>query len=173
MPTADRGRYSPRGAQLLRIEGGKMGGMWTTGSIGAILSIAALLGCLSLAQPVDARATQVAGLRDSVVPIVVDAPSQGSAAGAERADYQPGPRANDATPGFDFAVESPTDLLTPLADVPWAAWLLLGTCVLCARFGPRALRRFEDEAEETTDPESDQTRKLHKTTLTPPRRSTG
>lgn len=151
-----------------------MGRMWTTGSIGAILSIAALLGCLSLAQPVDARATQVAGLRDSVVPIVVvDAPSQGSAVGAERADDQSVARAKDATPGSDIAVHSPTDLLRPLADVPWAAWLLLGTCVLGARFGPRALRRFEDEAEETTHTEPDQTRTLHKTNLTRARRSTG
>ena len=40
-------------------------------TIGAILSIAAVLGCLSLAQPAAARATQVASLRESVVPIVV------------------------------------------------------------------------------------------------------
>jgi hypothetical protein len=113
-------------------------------TIGAILSIAAVLGGLSLAQPAAAKATQVAGLR---VPIVVIDPTSQEAAGrAERADAAAG--ANDNTPGFDIAVDNPADLLTPLADVPWAAWLLLGTCVLCARFGPRALRRFEDEVEE-------------------------
>ncbi len=151
-----------------------MGGMRTMRGIGAILSIAALLGCLSLAQAVDARATQVASLRDSVVPIVVvDAPSQESAVGAKRADDQPIARANDAAPGFDIAVDGPADLLTPLADVPWTAWLLLGTCVLCARLGPRALRRFEDEAEEPTPAGPDQTRSLNQTSLTRPRRSAG
>lgn len=141
-------------------------------TIGAILSIAAVLGGLSLAQPAAARATQVAGLRESVVPIVVIDPTSQEAAGrAERADAAAG--ANDNTPGFDIAVDNPTDLLTPLADVPWAAWLLLGTCVLCARFGPRALRRFEDEVEEPTPTGPDQTRGLDKASLTRPRRSTG
>lgn len=138
-------------------------------TIGSILSIAAVLGGLSLAQPAAARATQVAGLR---VPIVVIDPTSQEAAGrVERADAAAG--ANDDTPGFDIAVDNQAELLTPLADVPWAAWLLLGTCVLCARFGPRALRRFEDEVEEPTPTGPDQTRGLDKPSLTRPRRSTG
>ena len=139
----------------------------TTTSIGAILSIAGVLGCLSLAQPADARAIQVAGLRDSVVPIVVvDRPSQESAGRAERADDQSAARANDATPGSDFAVDRPAELLAPLADVPLAAWLLLGTCVLCAGFGPRALRRFKDDAQESAPTEPRQARKPPRTSLT-------
>jgi hypothetical protein len=141
-------------------------------SIGAILSIAALLACLSLAQPVEARAIQVASLRDSVVPIVVDPPSQESAVHAEGVDDSAS-RLNDTPPGFDIAVDGPADLLTPLADVPWAAWLLLGTCVLCARFGPRALQKFEDEPEESTLTGPDQTQGLHKPGLPRPRRSPG
>jgi hypothetical protein len=148
-----------------------MRGMGTTRSIGAILSIAALLDCLSLAQPVEARAIQVASLRDSVVPIVVDAPPQESAVHAEGVDDSSVSR--ETPPGFDIAVDEPADLLTPLADVPWAAWLLLGTCVLCARFGPRALRRFEGEPEEPTLTGADQTQGLHKTSLPRPRRSPG
>ena len=139
----------------------------TTTSIGAILSIAALLGCLSLAQPVDARDTQVSGLRDSVIPIVViDAPSQESARRAERADDQSVAEANDAAAGFDIAVDGPAEFLAPLADVPLAAWLLLGTCVLCAGFGPRALRRFEDDAQESAPAEPRQARKPPRTSLT-------
>jgi hypothetical protein len=139
----------------------------TTTSIGAILSIAALLGCLSLAQPVDARDTQVSGPRDSVVPIVViDASSQESARRAEPADDQSVTEANDAAAGFDSAVDGPAGLLAPLADVPLAAWLLLGTCVLCAGFGPRALRRFEDDAQATAPAEPRQARKPPRTSLT-------
>jgi hypothetical protein len=151
-----------------------MGAMGTIRGIGAILSIAALLGCLSLAQAVDARATQVATLRESVVPIVVvDAPLQESAVPAKRANDPSTTRGKDATRGFDIAIDGPADFLAPLADVPWAAWLLLGTCVLCARFGSRALQRFENEAEEPTAAESDEAQRLHQTRLTRPRRSPG
>jgi hypothetical protein len=149
-----------------------MVGMEITRSIGGILSIAALLACLSLAQPVEARAIQVASLRDSVVPIVVDPPSQESAVHAEGANDSAS-KLSDTPPGFDIAVDGPADLLTPLADVPWAAWLLLGTCLLCARFGPRALQKFEDEPEEPTLMGSDQTQGLHKPGLPRPRRSPG
>jgi len=149
-----------------------MEGKGTTTSIGVILSIGALLGGLLLAQPVDARAAEAPGLRDSVVPIVViDAPSQDSTVRAERADNPSAASAKNATPRSDIAADSPGDFLTPLADVPLAAWLLLGTCVLCARFGPRALRRFEHDAEPSTGP--DQTPSLRKTRLTRPRRSPG
>jgi hypothetical protein len=151
-----------------------MEGIGTSRSIGAILSIAALLACLSLARPVEARAIQVASLRDSVaVPIVVDPPLQESAVRAEGVDDSSISGLSDTPPGFDIAVDGPADLLTPLADVPWAAWLLLGTCVLCARLGPRALRRFEDEAEEPTLTGPDQTQGLHKPSLPRPRRSPG
>ena len=150
-----------------------MEGKRITRSIGAILSIGALLGGLSLAQPVDARDSQLAGGRDSVVPIVViDAPSHESFGSPEQPDNQSAARAREAAPGFDIATDGPGSFLTPLADVPLAAWLLLGTCVLCAGFGPRALRRFEDDAEPaSTGP--DQARSLRKTSLTRPRQSTG
>ena len=144
-----------------------MGGMQNTRSIGAIFSIAAVLGCLSLAQPVDAREIQVASVRDSFVPIVViDASPQESARRAEQADDQSVAGANDAAAGFDIAVDRPAELLAPLTDVPLAAWLLLGTCVLCAGFGPRALRRFEDDAQESAPTEPRQARKPPRTSLT-------
>lgn len=148
--------------------------MRTTKSIGAILSTAALLACLSLAQPVDARAAQPTGPRDSVVPIVViDAPLQAPTSLGKRADDQSAAGADGRTPGFNIAVDGPADLLTPLADVPLPAWLLLATCLLCARFGPRALRRFEDDKEDAAPAGPDQTPRLHKTSLTRPRRSPG
>jgi hypothetical protein len=150
-----------------------MVGMEITRSIGVILSIAALLACLSMAQPVEARAIQVASLRDSVVPIVIDPPPQESAVDAQGVDDSSVSKLNDTPPGLDNAVDGPADLLTPLADVPWAAWLLLGTCVLCARFGPRALQKFEDEPEEPTRTGPDQTDGLHKPSLPRPRRSPG
>src|SRR5580765_628948 len=113
-----------------------MEGERITRSIGAILSIGALLGGLSLAQPVDARDSQIVGARDSVVPIVViDAPSHETSSRAEQPDNQSAARAREATPSFDIATDGPGYFLTPLADVPLAAWLLLGTCVLCAGFG--------------------------------------
>jgi hypothetical protein len=150
-----------------------MEGKRITRSIGAILSIGALLGGLSLAQPLDARDSQIAGAHDSVVPIVViDAPSHESFGSAEQPDNQSAARAREAAPGFDIATDGPGYFLTPLADVPLAAWLLLGTCVLCAGFGPRALRRFEHDAEPTSTG-SVQTRDLQKTSLTRPRRSPG
>jgi hypothetical protein len=150
-----------------------MEGKRITRSIGTILSIGALLGGLSLAQPLDARDTQLAGARDSVVPIVViDAPSQESPGRAQQADNQSAAKAKEATPGFDIATDGAGYFLTQLTDVPLAAWLLLATCALCAGFGPRALRRFEHDAEPTsTGP--DQTRSLQKTSLTRPRRSPG
>ena len=150
-----------------------MEGERITRTIGAILSIGALLGGLSLAQPVDARDSQIVGARDSVVPIVViDAPSHESSGRAEQPDNQSAARATEAAPAFDIATDGPGYFLTPLADVPLAAWLLLGICVLCARFGPRALRRFEDDAEPASTG-SDQARSLQKTSLTRPRQSTG
>ena len=149
-----------------------MEGERITRSIGAILSIGALLGGLSAAQPVDARDSQIVGARDSVVPIVViDAPSHETSGRAEQPDNHSAARAREATRGFDIATDGPGYFLTPLADVPLAAWLLLGICVLCARFGPRALRRFEHDAEPASTG-ADQARSLQKTSMTRPRQST-
>jgi hypothetical protein len=150
-----------------------MEGKRTTRSIGAILSIGALLGGLLVAQSVDARDPQGAGLRDPVVPIVIDPPPEDATGRAKPADGQSGAKANDAAPGFDIVADGSADFLAPLADVPLAAWLLLGTCVLCARFGPRALRGFEDDSQETAPSAPDQTPKLPKTNLTRPRQSAG
>jgi hypothetical protein len=150
-----------------------MEGKRTTRSIGAILSIGALLGGLLAAQPVDARDAQGAGLRDSVVPIVIDAPPEDAAGRAKAADDQSAARANDAASGVDIAADGSAGFLAPLADVPLAAWLLLGTCLLCAGLGPRALRRFEDASEEAAPSAPDQTPKLPKTNLTRPRQSPG
>ena len=150
-----------------------MEGERITRSIAAIFSVGALLGGLSLAQSVDARDSQTASARDSVVPIVViDAPSHESSGRAEQPDNQSAARPREAVPGFDIATDGPGYFLTPLADVPLAAWLLLGICVLCARFGPRALRRFEHDAEPASTG-SDQARSLQKTSLTRPRQSPG
>jgi len=114
------------------------------------LSIGALLGGLSLAQPLDARDTQIAGARDSVVPIVViDAPSQESPGRAQQADNQSAAKAKEATPGFDIATDGAGYFLTQLSDVPLAAWVLLATCVLCA--GLRATRAAEVRARRRAD----------------------
>lgn len=135
-----------------------MEGVLTTGSIGSILAVAALLGCLSLPRSVDARGDgQATAVRDSVVPIVVISASPLEPdAGRVELTGQPEDRSagasNDAAPGVDIALDGPADAWAPLADVPLAAWLLLGTCVLCAGFGRRALRRFEDDAQDTAPP---------------------
>ena len=151
-----------------------MEGKRTTWSIGAIASIGALLGGLLAAQPADARDTQGSGLRESVVPIVViDAPPEGAAGRAKPADDQSVARANDAAPGFDIAADGSAAFLAPLADVPLAAWLLLGTCLLCAGLGPRTLRRLEDDSQEAAPTATDQTPKPPKTNLTRPRQSPG
>jgi hypothetical protein len=140
--------------------------------LGALLSIAALLGDLSLA-PLHARDAQATGPRDSVVPIlVIDAAAQGAVDRAERSAGQSGAGADDAGPAFNVT-DNPADVWAAVADVPVMAWLLLGTCVLCARFGFRTLRRFEGDTQGSASTEPEQTRSLRKTTLNRPWRSPG
>lgn len=128
----------------------------TIWSIGAVCAIAALLGCLVPAPPAGAKDAQPVTERDPVVPIVVvDAPARRDAARAVENE----------------AVSS--DLLAPLFDVPLPAWVLLGTCLLCARFGPRALSRFQDDAEEVAPKERKAARETGETGLTRPRRFPG
>ena len=122
--------------------------------MGGILGVAALLGSLSLALPVDARDGQAAGVRDSVVPIVVisAAPSEPDASRAQSAERPEDRRvdaANELALGSDIPLDSPVDVWAPLADVPLAAWFLLGTCLLCAGFGPHAIRGLRDDARDT------------------------
>jgi hypothetical protein len=138
----------------------RMERMRTTMKIGGILGVAAFLGSLALAGPVDARDGQASGVRDSVVPIVVisAAPAEPEAGREERAK-QPEDRRVDASDelalGPDIALDPPVDVWAPLVDVPLAAWFLLGTCFLCAGFGPRAMRGLRDDAQDTapTDPQ--------------------
>ncbi len=153
-----------------------MEGMQTTRRIGSVLGIAALLGCLSLAQPAGARDGQASGLRDSVVPIVVIDPSQpqtgsGRVELAEPPEVRSVSAANGAAPGSDIA--GPADVWAPFADVPLAAWFLLVTCLLCAGLGPRALRGLRDDAQEPEPDEPARAQKSHRAGLTRPRRSPG
>jgi len=117
-----------------------MEGSQTTKAISMVC--AGLVTCLLLAQPAQAKDGQVADPRDSVVPIVVmtDSPPEPDASGAS-AESRPG--SNAAAPARDDSTRS-----SPLfADVPVPAWLLLVTCLLCAGFGPRAVRGFRDDAQ--------------------------
>jgi hypothetical protein len=146
-----------------------MEGMQTTRRIGSVLGVAALLGSLSLAQPAGARDKQVSGPRDSVVPIVVinASPSQPDSSRVELAEPPEDrsvPAPNGAAPGSDVA--GPADAWAPLADVPLAAWFLLVTCLLGAGFGPRALRRFQDDAQDAASSRPHRARKPHRTSLT-------
>jgi hypothetical protein len=157
-------------AQLLR-GGGPMESMQTTRRTGSILGVAALLGCLSLAQPVGARDGRAGGPRDSVVPIVVinASPSQPDAGRVERPE-RPEDRAvsapNSGAPSSDIALGSPAGAWAPFDDVPLAAWFLLVTCFLCAGLGPHALRKFQDDAQDAATSQPHPARKPHRTSLT-------
>jgi len=133
----------------------------------AMLSIAALPGEPS---PVYAKDAQATGPRDSVVPIV-DPAAYGYAERAERTESDA--TAADAVPAFDVVDDNPAELWAALADVPLAAWLLLGTCVLCMRFAPRSLERFEGDRSESAPADVDYARSPGEATLVRPRRSPG
>lgn len=161
MPLADGTRYSTaQDGELLSDGEERMERMRTTRKISGILGVAALLGSLSAAPPADARDGQPAGVRDSVVPIVVisvapSEPDAGRAQPAERPEDRRVDASNELALGPDSALDSPVDVWAPLADVPLAAWFLLGTCFLCAGLGPHAMRGFRDDARNTvpTDPQ--------------------
>jgi hypothetical protein len=147
-----------------------MEGMGTARCVGNLAAVAAVLGCLSLAQAADARHGQPAVLRGSGVPIVViSAPPLELEPGRGELAQRPEDRStasNGATRDLDIGADSPTAVWALFADVPLAAWFLLVTCLLGAGLGPYALRSLQDDTQDAAPAEPHRAPKSHRTGLT-------
>jgi hypothetical protein len=146
--------------------------------IGDILNVAMLL-CLALAWPVGAESGGNPDSRDGslTASVVIGAsrpqPDQGRREPAETPADRPIAASGGAAPDLDIALEAPSDVMAPFADMPLAAWLLVGVCILGAGLLPRARPRTRSDEEDAPLAQPPAGGEVRRTDLRDPRRTPG
>jgi hypothetical protein len=115
-----------------------------TGSTIGDISVVATLLSLALAWPGGTQAGSPEGRDDSVAPAVVTSASQAKPDPARREPAGEQDRSlsgsDDAAPGLELALDGSAEGTAQFPEIPLAAVLLVGVCILGAGLGPHARR---------------------------------